>query len=530
MSILLYILVLFPILLGLITYFLSSRWRAVLAVAGSAVEFILAVLCFVLAGGNTITAVLGGWSPPVGILLRGDTVALVFCMLTAFLFLNFTVYNLRKAYLGKIFYMLFLTLQGLLTGIFLADDLFSIFVLVEVSTMVVSLLIMFKRDSRSMYDGLIYLLINTFSMTLFLLGLALLYRQLGTFSLSYIAQIIGSVENVKALYLPYALLMTSVCLKSAIMPLFSWLPKAHGTPSAPSVVSAVLSGLYVKGGIYLFFRLQQAFYTIDAHNFFFICGIITAVVGFVFAISQRDIKMILSYSTVSQLGLILLALNLGTPFGTWAGLYHIVNHALFKSVLFLCSGLIVEAYETRDIYKISGVFQRMPLVSIACIAAILGITGAPFFNGSISKYLIAYGTYNAWMPAVFIFINFGTLLIFVKFIRIFKRKENVSKVIVPKNRSAVLVVLSTFCLLGGLFGTFAIRTLFGVDVHIDAASYLSKSLVFGLTLMGAFAIYLSGIPDSKAFSAIRALDLGFNEIALTIPAFLFVLLGYLVFL
>ena len=310
MSYLLYILVIFPIMVGIIAYFLNQQTRAIAVLVGSLLSFALSVVCFLLAKQQPLIAVLGGWSPPVGIVLHGDSVACVFAMLTAFLFLNFTVYNIRKAYLGKTFFMLFLTLQGLLTGIFLADDLFSIFVLIEVSTMVVSLLIMFKRDSRSMYDGMIYLLINTFSMTIFLFGLALLYRQLGTFSLTYISEIIGQVKNVKALYLPFAMMMTSACLKAAIMPLFSWLPKAHGTPSAPSVVSAVLSGLYVKGGIYLFFRLKQAFYVIDAHPFFLVSGIITAIVGFVFALSQHDIKMILSYSTVSQLGLIMLAFNL----------------------------------------------------------------------------------------------------------------------------------------------------------------------------------------------------------------------------
>lgn len=296
------------------------------------------------------------------------------------------------------------------------------------------------------------------------------------------------------------------------------------------MVSAVLSGLYVKGGIYLFFRLSKAFYVIDAHQFFFVCGVITAVVGFVFAVSQSDIKLILSYSTVSQLGLVMLAFNLPNPLGASAGLYHIVNHALFKSVLFLCAGIIVEAYETRDVFKISGVFQRMPLVSMACIAAILGITGAPLFNGSISKYLIAYGSHEGWMQSLLIIINLGTLLAFIKFIRIFKKKKDAVPVAVPKNRQGVLVVLSLLCLLGGIFGTFAVRVLFGVDVHIEAGSYLSKSAMFGLTLLAALLVYVSGVTKTKAFSAIRALDLGFNEIALTIPVFLFILLGYLIFL
>jgi multicomponent Na+:H+ antiporter subunit D len=117
---------------------------------------------------------------------------------------------------------------------------------------------------------------------------------------------------MKPLYLPYALILTAVCLKAALMPLFSWLPKAHGTPSAPSVVSAVLSGLYVKNGIYLFIRCQSAFQPIDVSTFFLVAGAVTAIAGAVFAIAQSDIKLILSYHTVSQIGLIMVALNMGS--------------------------------------------------------------------------------------------------------------------------------------------------------------------------------------------------------------------------
>ena len=407
------------------------------------------------------------------------------------------------------------------------DDLFSIFVLVEVSTMVVSLLIMYKRDSRSMYDGLIYLLINTFSMTIFLFGLALLYRELGTFSLSYITEIIGDVENIRPLYLPYALLMTSACLKAAIMPLFSWLPKAHGTPSAPSVVSAVLSGLYVKGGIYLFIRLSRAFYVIDSCAFFFVCGVITAVVGFLFAISQQDIKLILSYHTVSQLGLIMLSVNMQSDLALWGGIYHIISHALFKSVLFLCAGVIVDSYATRNVYQISGVFKRMPLVSLACIFAILGITGAPLFNGSISKYMIGHANEGLWMQALLIFINFGTLLSFVKFFQIFKNNKSETRAHVPANRRVILMLLGALCLFGGIFGGTAIRGLFGITVAIDAHEYLVKSIIYAVSLAAAYLIYLSGLTQSKAFKRIRALDFGFNEIALTLPVFFCILLGYL---
>ncbi len=526
---LLYLLILLPILCGIIIYLAPKRMRAVIGITGQVIQLGISAYCFALIRHAPLAVSLGGWNPPVGIMLVGDRISGSLVLLTSLLFLCFLIFNTHRDYVNRVFYMLYLSLQGLLTGIFLMDDLFSIFVLVEVSTMVVSLLIMFKRDSRSMYDGLIYLLINTFSMTMFLFGLALLYRALGTFSITLITQMIGDVTNIRALYLPYALMMTSVCLKAAIMPLFSWLPKAHGTPSAPSVVSAVLSGLYVKGGIYLFIRLKGAFYVIDSSAFFFACGVVTAIVGFLFAISQRDIKLILSYHTVSQLGLIMLSLNMHSDLALWGGVYHIISHAVFKSVLFLCAGVITESYATRDVYQISGVFKRMPVVSLACIFAILGITGAPLFNGSISKYLIGHAGEGLWMEILMLLINLGTLLSFAKFFRIFKQEESAPvQTHVPLNRRAVLAFLGALCLLGGVFGGAAIHFLFGVDVIINGEEYIIKSVIYVASLLIAVIIYISGVTHSKAFSRIRALDLGFNEIALTLPAFFCVLLGYLI--
>jgi len=425
--------------------------------------------------------------------------------------------------------MLYLTLQGLISGIFLLDDLFSIFVLVEVATIIVSLLIMYKRDSRSMYDGLIYLLVNVFSMTFFLLGIVVLYKIVGTFSIRLITEITPKLPDKRALYFPYALIITSVSLKAALMPLFSWLPKAHGTPSAPSVVSAVLSGLYVKGGIYLYIRITNAISVVDTSTFFLVCGIITAIVGFTLALSQTDIKLILSYHTVSQLGLIMLALNLSDEGAIFGGIYHMLSHALFKSALFLCAGIIIEQYETRNIYKIKGVFKTMPVVSIACICAVLGITGAPLFNGAISKYMIAHSTNSFLMEWLLIFINFGTLLSFVKFSSIFRgeKKKKIKKV--AKNRQVVLLVLGILCLIGGILGTQAIQLLYGIDVHIKFSEYLVKSFVYLITLSVAITLFRLGITHNKFFKRLRTFDASFNTIALSLPLFFTVILSYLMF-
>jgi len=107
--------------------------------------------------------------------------------------------------------------------------------------------------------------------------------------------------------------------------------------------------------------------------------------------SQYDIKLILAYSTVSQIGLIIFGLSVDNSYSYYGAIYHIINHSIFKTLLFLCAGLIIDHYNTRDMRKIRGVFTSMPLLSVAMIMAMLGVTGAPLFNGSISKYLIQKG-------------------------------------------------------------------------------------------------------------------------------------------
>jgi multicomponent Na+:H+ antiporter subunit D len=310
------------------------------------------------------------------------------------------------------------------------------------------------------------------------------------------------------------------------MPLFSWLPKAHGTPSSPSVVSAVLSGLYVKTGIYLFLRCQGAFSCIDTSAFFGIAGIITAVAGFTFAIAQSDIKLILSYHTVSQLGLIMVAINMGDTLAMWGGTYHIVNHAIFKSMLFLGAGEIINQYGTRNIYQIKGVLRRMPVMSGAMIAAILGITGAPLFNGSISKYLIAHGSHDMATNVLLTVINIGTIVSFIKFSGIFLG-DGGARVHVCLNRRIACVILGGICFVFGILGGPIITFLFGVDAHIDMAGYLEKGVVYLLSVFGAWVIYRYLVHDRAIWKRVRALDLGFNAIAMTVVLFFAILTGYL---
>lgn len=538
----LYFYVLFPIAVSVILYIFYNKTARILAFVLQAFFVLVSFANLVYVRNNgQIIEIPGGYSRISGIVLKSDSVSATMVFLCSLLFAVFHLYNFTSTYSSRLFVMLFFIMQGLVNGVFLSDDIFNIYVMVEASTIVISILIMFKKDSRSMYDGMIYLLANIVAMTFFLFGAGLLYKSFGVLNITYIKQNIANLDDTKTLLMPYAFLMTAAGLKSAILPLFSWLPKAHGTPGAPPVVSALLSGLYVKTGLFIFIRLQEMFSpVIDLKSFFIAAGILTGLAGSFLAICQTDIKLILAYSTISQLGLILTGLNSQSPISYWGSIFHVINHSFFKSSLFLSTGIIIEKYGTRDMRKIRGVSRTMPDIAFASIMAMLGVSGAPLFNGSISKYLIHKGFAGAIAEYGILIINFATVLYCIRLLSIFFDIDNISFAgnsdckhenqehitqtkqcfqQIDKYKSTAVMLMAAVCFLGGLTGFYIVDLLFNLKVYIDVWWYLSKVAVYFATLLIGFFVYLKFIRRSNFINRVRQFDVGFNGICFSIVVF-----------
>jgi len=524
-----------PVWIGTLALLLPARLARLLVTLFQGVLFALSAWVFLeIRQVGTVEQTLGNWPVFAAITLRADFLAIDLILLTALVYTLAGLYEWNRAEKDRLFLFLFTAMQGLINGIFLSGDLFNLFVLLEVATLVNSVLIMFKKDSQAMYDGLIYLLVNTVSMSFFLMGTGILYKTTGLLDLKLLAGQIPVHPDPSSLLLPYAFLMVAASLKSALMPLFSWLPKAHGTPSAPSAVSAVLSGIYVKSGVYLYERLQTVFSpVIDTRELFLVLGFITAVVGFVLALLQKDIKLILAYHTVSQIGLIMIGLNQGSEPASFGAFYHIINHALFKSTLFLAAGLIIRRYQTQNIYDIRGLMRSMPLTGIATALAILGITGAPFFNGSISKYWIGYGSTGSWLEYGLLLINFGTILSFTKFSTILfgpkawpgKRKGIHTTDLLSEG---VVLFMGILCLLGGVFSESLTTVLFGLPMSIGATSFPTKTLIFLLLVIAAAALYFGLLKKRAWLKSSGRFELTFNGIVAIQAGFFTFLLLYVV--
>ncbi len=525
---LLLVFIIAPIILSLIAYFIPIKFSKILTMFVNLGLFAVAIFVFVKVYNSGVFIVnLGGYDKWQGINLVADRISVLFVLLTTFLFLLLYIYAYNEKYMNHLFIFLFMLLEGLICGIFLVDDLFSLYALIEVSTVCVAILIMFKKSNQSIYDGMLYLLINIVGMSFYLLGAAYIYKIFGTLNFAVLRHNITIVPS-RVLIIPYALLITSVGLKSAIMPLFSWLPKAHGTPSAPSIVSAILSALYVKGGVYLLIRMNNIFsQSINVSEVFVILGFMTGVIGFILALSQTDIKLILAYSTVSQIGLIIFGLFLNSYYSYYGAIYHIINHAVFKSALFLTAGIIYDEYGTRDIRKIRGVFKRMPYVSIIILISMLGITGAPLFNGSISKYLISSGTIvkSFYETALFI-MNIGTTLTYIKYSTMLRGETN-EKSKIDKNKIFAIGVLALITFVGGAFGKNLVEFFFSFPLAIKNAAKFSKFGLYVFNLLIGILFYIYLYPKIGFFKKIRNFELSFNEIVLSILAFFVAFTMYL---
>ena len=470
-----------------------------------------------------ITTHIGNYESVLGIALRADTLSTVFILLTTVIFLVAGMYSFHEKN-SRLYWALFFIWEGTLIGLFLVRDFFNVFVLLEVMTIIVSILIMFKRDKRSMYEGMVYMMVNIVATQFYLFGVGYLYMLTGVLDLDVAAEVMTQI-NPSSLFLPYALIMTAVAFKCALLPLFSWLPKAHGTPGAPSAVSALLSGLQIKAGVYLFIRMQEVFAPVAMTDFFLIIGILTGIAGIILAMSQTDIKLILAYSTVAQIGLIFIGLNLPGYYSFIGSLYHVMNHALFKAALFLSAGMIKQAYDTREITEIRGLFRRIPVVAIATLVAILGITGTPLLNGSISKYFIMAGA-GPVLTWTMIFINLGTILIFIRYATMLfgRPKEGLAPIRFEKIRPFSVLVLASLCFMGGIFGEWIIEYLFQVSVSVDAAGYAEKVFIFFASWFVGIVLYRFLLKPSKLLPKIKTIDLNFRGICVSTGLFFAVML------
>ena len=481
-----------PIIFSLIVYLMKSQKTNALVFVAQTIISVLAIIYYSHYFGafEDTFVVLGAWDSRIGISLMNDELSMVFVSLSIFVWWMILIYSFSKSVsYDFLFFLMFM--QGVFLALLQTNDLFNMFVFIELTTILVTIVIAFNKAGYAFRAALYYLLLNTSGVLLFLIGIIFIYFTFGTININYVSDNMALHADNTIVHMAYVLMMAGISVKAALFPVFTWLPKAHG--AAKSAVSALLSGLIVKAGIYLFLRINEMYAAAEFpyHTFFFVIGALTGIIGIVFAISQYDIKQMLAYSTVSQIGLIMMALSSPDASISAGGILHVVNHGLFKMLLFLIAGMIVKVYLSKKITDVRGMFKSMPVVSATMVIAMLAITGMPFLNGYVTKSMIMYGYGSDSIQYWVIFImNIGTATLFIKMSQIFFGPKQLSYPMTHIRQNTVLVIISVVIIIMGNWFFFMDTSILGIDSSVLNPLSFSAFFDYALTLGLAGLAYI----------------------------------------
>lgn len=369
-----------------------ARGRPAMAewLANATMLALVLMTCYAI--GDTGLYHMGGWPTPIGIDLRLDALAnllLLTVSLVGFAVALYSVDYMRRFSARGHFYSLFLLMVTGMNGVILAGDLFNLYVFLEVAAVASYSLVAFGCAHEELEASFRYVVLGSLSSALILVAIALVYGITGTLNMAHMAGRIAETGMDAPLLLAFGLFICGFSFKTALVPFHAWLPDAH--PSAPAPVSAMLSGVLIKAiGIYVLARLVFNVFGVNESELALLrwLGMLSMVVGGLLAAGQKDIKRLFAYSSISQVGFMVLGLGLGTPLGLVGALYHLVNHAMFKSLLFLNAGAVEYATGTRNLKELGGLNRALPVTGATSLIGSMSIAGIPPFNGFWSKLII----------------------------------------------------------------------------------------------------------------------------------------------
>lgn len=420
---------------------------------------------------GTLTYSAGGWMPPIGIgmVLDGLTAfMLVTVNLVAFCIALYSVNYMEKFTAKWKFYTLFFLMLAGMNGVIITGDMFNLFVFLEIAAVASYALVAFGTERHELEAAFKYAIMGTVGSLFILLAIALLYGYTSTLNMADMGITLEQKGMGSLLLMVSVMLIMGFGLKSALVPFHAWLPDAH--PSAPAPISAMLSGVLIKSlGVYALCRIFYNVIGFDSRisSIFLFLGTLSMVVGGLLALGQWDLKRLLAYSSISQIGYIILGLGLGTPLGILGGLFHLFNHSVFKSLLFLNSGAIEYAAETRDLQKMGGLAQRMPLTATTAMFGAMSVAGVPPFSGFWSKLLIIIACVQAQKYGYAFWAVLISILTLAMYLKVMKYaffgalRENLKTITeIPLFMKLSMGALALICLVGGVLLLAGINNLF----------------------------------------------------------------------
>lgn len=517
----------------------SHRLRDMLVIFMTFITIVLVLFSYpeAINGGlsYTLPTVLG-----LGLNFQIDMLSFTMLLLTSMVWFYVMIYAheymMREQHCNRFFFFMAIT-YGAVLGTIVAGDLLTLFLFLEIMTFSSYMLVVHGQKEESYQAGYNYIFMGLLGGFTILIAIFLLYYYVGDLRFASMIVELNAYGNIK--YWVMGLLVFGFGVKAGMAPVHVWLPRAH--PVAPTPASALLSGIMIKVGAYGILRVAVSYFfplegefngandsvwvtTENIGMALIWFGIITMAIGVFLALQQSHIKRMLAYHSVSQMGYILMGIGTTLYLGYdgavgYAGaMYHIINHALFKSLLFMVAGVVYYHTKETDMYKLGGLWKKLPLTTIVCLIAALGISGIPLFNGFISKTILhhsiveAYHLYNVpslfFAELIFIIISAGTVCSFIKlfyyvFLRKTKNTYNFKREY--NNLDAAMLAIAVLIVLIGIFPHFIIERLLIPQLYqatfdsyhiahlMDLQFFIGSELLMmlGIVALG-FVIFLIG--------------------------------------
>ncbi len=425
--------------------------------------------------------------PPLGACLEIDMLGLFMAFLFTFLGIVSAIYSIRymehDTGLTEYYTLLLLMVAGMV-GVSFAGDFFTLFVFWEIMSISSYALVAFRKERWEPVEaGLKYIIMSAAGSASLLLAMSFLYGMTGTLNFAYIAK--GFQATPMSMWMAFTLILMVIGfgIKAAIAPFHTWLPDAH--PAAPSPISSMLSGVVIKSGAYGLIRVLSLIFFPLSHIWQPILvglALLTMFTGNLMALLQKDLKRLLAFSSIAQMGYIVFGFSMGTINGLTGSLFHIMNHAIMKGLLFMCAGAFLYAAGSRDLEVLRGVGKKMRVSGLIFAVAALAIAGLPGLNGFMSEviWILRAGIeVKMYLPtALMVFNMLLSVVYYLRAIRIIVLEEPSEELRevkeVPFSMLLPMGVLGALCLIIGLFPSpFVNMANQAARAALDGAGYIS---------------------------------------------------------
>nr|QNO53769.1 NAD(P)H-quinone oxidoreductase subunit 2, chloroplastic [Methanosarcinales archaeon ANME-1 ERB6] len=377
---------------------------------------------------------------------------------------------------------------GSALGAVFAGDFFTLYIFWEIMAFSSVGLIWYSRTERATNAGMRYILFHLFGGCAMLGGIIIHYMNTGSIA-------VGPVESG----IGYFLLLIGIGVNTAFISLHSWLPDSY--PKATIAGAVFMCVFTTKTGVYV---LARTFPGVEAVAYM---GGVMCLYGVAFALMQNDVRKLLSYHIVSQVGYMVAGIGIGTYIGINGGIAHVFNHILYKALLFMCMGAVIYATGKNNLTELGGLAKKMPITMITCVIAALSISGMPGFNGYVSKGMIVHAVELEGMHILALVLILGSVGTFLSFLKLtyfvfFKRNDGIKAKEAPLPMLIAMSVTASLCVVLGVYPELLYRILPypGVAFHYHAYAFghtIGTLELLMMTAVGFVALQFVFSPHEK---------------------------------